>query len=99
MIVGLVHPRPDVRAGRILRSLRSARMLPTPALPGRPAGPVRAQHHDRPHPHPLLLRLLRGARARKQVRSGQTVGSKEKSVCSPKNKTIVCSLNLSDKPR
>ena len=28
---------------------------------------VRQEHRDRPHPHPLLLRLLRGARARKQV--------------------------------
>ena len=66
---GLVQSRPGVCAGRVLRSLRRARLSTTPELPERPTQQCRTRHHDRPDADALQLCILCLTRARSQVRT------------------------------
>lgn len=66
---GLVQSGSGVRPGRVLRSLRRARLPSPPELPEGSDGLLGEQRSDRPHAAALQLRLLRLARPREQVSS------------------------------
>lgn len=92
---GLVQSRSGVCARRVLCEVWGPGLPQTPLLPERPSRAGRGWHHDRPHPHPLQLRLLRLTCSRKQVgRAIVTISQNSLTMVKAIEGTPVCFLFL-----